>query len=191
MPEAAWVTLARIVRAHGRHGEAAAEILTDFPERLLALREISLAGENRPRRPARVLACRLSPSRGGQAIFRLDGVDSIEAAAALVGLEIQVPIAERLPLPAGHYYITDLVGCEVWEAGESLGRVRDVQTAGAGAAGTPVLAVETPAGELLIPLAEEICRRIDTGARRIEVVLPEGLRELNRKNSSKRGDIKK
>ncbi len=41
------------------------------------------------------------------------------------------------------------------------------------------LEVDTAQGELLIPLAEDICRRIDTAARRIEVVLPEGLRELN------------
>jgi len=40
--------------------------------------------------------------------------------------------------------------------------------------------VDTPDGELLVPLAEEICTRIDTTARRVEVVLPEGLRELNR-----------
>jgi len=32
---------------------------------------------------------------------------------------------------------------------------------------------------LLIPLAQEICVQIDTAARRIEVILPEGLRELN------------
>jgi ribosomal 30S subunit maturation factor RimM len=32
---------------------------------------------------------------------------------------------------------------------------------------------------LLIPLAAEICTLIDTPARRIEVRLPEGLRELN------------
>jgi len=40
--------------------------------------------------------------------------------------------------------------------------------------------IDTPQGELLVPLAEEICPRIDIAARRIEVALPEGLRELNR-----------
>jgi len=45
--------------------------------------------------------------------------------------------------------------------------------------GAPLLVVDTPRGELLIPLAEDICTRIDTAARRITVVLPEGLRELN------------
>ena len=47
-------------------------------------------------------------------------------------------------------------------------------------AGTPVLVVDTPQGDLLVPLADEICTRVDTAARHIEVALPEGLRELNR-----------
>ncbi len=47
-------------------------------------------------------------------------------------------------------------------------------------AGTPLLEVETFLGEVLIPLAVDICTKIDPTARRIDVVLPEGLRDLNR-----------
>ena len=54
-----------------------------------------------------------------------------------------------------------------------IGHVRDVQMTG----GTPILVVDSPRGELLIPLAQDICVRVDTAARAIEVVLPEGLRE--------------
>jgi len=190
MPETKWVALARIVRTHGRHGEVAAEILTDFPQRLLAIENVSLADQDEKRRPARVLACRLSPHRGRQAIFRFEGIESIDQAAQLVGHELQVPFSERLPLPLGQYYIADLVGCEVWESTERLGRVRSVETFGKNAPGTPVLAIETAQGELLVPLAEEICRKIDLDARQIAVVLPEGLRELNRKNSPPRRRIK-
>jgi len=57
--------------------------------------------------------------------------------------------------------------------------VRDVFFPGEGTRGTPLLQVETQAGELLVPLAEDICRRIDVAARRIDVTLPEGLSELN------------
>jgi ribosomal 30S subunit maturation factor RimM len=46
-------------------------------------------------------------------------------------------------------------------------------------AGTPLLQVLTPSGELLIPLAEDICTRIDVGSRRIDVILPEGLQSVN------------
>ena len=55
----------------------------------------------------------------------------------------------------------------------------DVQFTGEGVSGTPLLAVDTSAGELLVPLAEDICLRVDTRGRRIDVVLPEGLRDLN------------
>ena len=172
------VTLARILRPRGRRGEVAAEILTDFPARLTQLREAYLwDGAAEPRRVA-VLSCWL---HNDQAIFHFEGSQGIEDAERQRGLEVQVPLAERLPLPASHYYITDLVGCEVWERdGRPLGTVRDVQLVGEETPGTPLLVVETPAGELLLPLAEEICTRIDTAARRIEAVLPAGLREMNR-----------
>jgi ribosomal 30S subunit maturation factor RimM len=60
-----------------------------------------------------------------------------------------------------------------------LGSVRDVFFPGEGTAGTPLLQVDTAEGELLVPLAEDICRRIDVAARRIDVTLPEGLGDLN------------
>jgi len=170
------VTLARLARAHGIRGEVAAKILTDFPQRLIKLREVWLwDGHGQPRK-TEVLACRLSTSRGGQALFRFAGVETRAAAEKLRGLEVQVPMARRAPLAAGCYYISDLAGCEVWQSGERLGAVRGVQQGG-----TPVLEIDTPHGELLVPLAQEICTKIDTAARRIEVKLPEGLRELNRR----------
>jgi 16S rRNA processing protein RimM len=175
------LTLARVVRPHGIRGEVAATILTDFPERLTKLREVWLwDGRNEPRR-AEVRQCRFTAARGGHAIIHFAGVDSIEAAEKLRGLDVQVPLSTRTPVPAGSYYISDLTGCEVWERGTKLGVVRGVQQVG-----TPVLEIDAPEGELLVPLAQEICTKIDTAARRIEVILPEGLRDLNRAASSGR-----
>ena len=180
------VTLARIVRPRGRKGEVAAQILTDFPQRLKNLRQVwlarpgRLAGAGAEERQARVRVCWLSPSHGGQAIFHFEGCDSISDAEKLVGFEVQVPLSERARLSSRQHYVSDLVGCEVWEreaggAMERLGTVRDVEFPG----GTPLLAVDSSSGEILIPLAEEICVLIDPARRRIEVVLPEGLRDLN------------
>ncbi len=168
--------MARILRPHGRRGEVAAEILTDFPERLTRLKAAGLwDGRAEPRRVA-IRSCWISQSRGGQAIFHFEGSDSISSAEKLVGLEVQIPFSERMTLSSGRYYVSDLTGCAVWEKnGAALGRVSDVQFTG----GTPLLVVDSPRGELLIPLAQEICVRVDTAARRIDVVLPEGLRELN------------
>ena len=169
------VTLARIVRPHGIRGEVAAELFTDFPERLPELKRVWLSDGRTPPRPVASLSCRL---HNGQAIFHLEGFHSMDDAERLRGVEIQVPLAERVTLGAGRYFITDLIGCEVIEAGapEPLGRVRDVQQIG-GLAGTSLLAIDTATGELLVPFAAHICTEIDLAARRIVVTLPEGLRE--------------
>jgi 16S rRNA processing protein RimM len=184
--ESARVTVARVLRPHGRRGEVAAEILTDFPERLKTLKSIELWDARKDasagaRRKVAVRSCWLSRSRGGQAIFHFEGSDSISDAEKLAGLEVQIPLAERVKLPAGSYFVTDLIGCEVRSDGDGaeIGRVRDVQFTGEGVAGTPILVVMSPGRELLIPLAQQICVRVDVAARRIDVALPEGLRELN------------
>lgn len=184
------VTVACILRPHGRRGEVAAEILTDFAERLTRLKKAELcdprsaAGKasntaNRGQRTAQIRSCWLSQSRGGQAIFHFEGSDSISDAQKLVGLEVRIPFSERMALPAGSYYVSDLIGCEVHENGggkqAALGIVEDVQFTG----GTPLLVVDSAGHELLIPLAQEICVNVDVAARRIDVILPEGLRDLN------------
>jgi 16S rRNA processing protein RimM len=180
-PSAERVTVARVLRPHGRRGEVAAEILTDFPDRLTRLTSVYLWDGNSEPRLVNVRGCWLSQSRGGQAIFHFEGSDSISDAEKLVGLEVQIPIAERMPLPGGSYYVTDLIGCEVRDGeGRELGRVRDVQFTGEDTPGTALLVIDAPEGELLVPLAQEICTRIDLDARRIDVNLPQGLRELNR-----------
>jgi len=181
LPDSARVSVARILRPHGRRGEVAAEILTDFPERLTELRSALLWDGRAEPRSVTIRSCWISRSRGGQAIFHFEGSDSITAAEKLVGLEVQIPLSERTALPADSYYITDLIGCEVHEEGGALlGLVRDVQMTGEVVAGTPILVVESSRGELLVPLAQEICVRVDTAARRIDVDLPEGLSDLNR-----------
>ena len=172
------ITLARILRPRGLRGELAAEILTDFPERLPSLREVWLAdGRSEPRR-TKVKRCWLSTSRGGQAIFHFDGVENVEAAERLRGCEVQIPLEQRAKLDPGNYYVGELVGCEVWEAGAAtaMGTVRDVEFPG----GVPLLAVDTNEGEVLVPLAAEFCIRIDVNTKRIDVALPNGLRDLNR-----------
>ncbi|MFQ5662433.1 MAG: ribosome maturation factor RimM [Terriglobia bacterium] len=172
---ASWLSVARIVKTQGRRGEVAAKLSTDFPERLARRSEVWLwDGSSEPRR-RRVE--RTWPHKN-YLVFQFAGCDSIAQAQELVGQEIQIPRAEAAPLGTATFYVDDLVGCRVvdGESGEELGRVRGLLPTG----GTPLLAVDTPAGaELLIPFAEEFCRRIAVEEELIEVILPPGLRELN------------
>jgi 16S rRNA processing protein RimM len=197
-----WVLVARILRARGNKGEVAVELLTDFPERLTKLKDVYIGpagGKMEPRQVA-LKNCWLSQNHRGQAVFHFQGVNSISEAEKYRGMEILLPFEQRVTIPAGQYFVSDLIGCSVFEnsvampvvasspcsLGEApslLGTVRDVQIPGEDFPGTPLLEVETSQGDLLIPLAVDICTRIDTVARRIDVVLPEGLRDLNRPES--------
>jgi len=191
-----FVTVARILRPRGNKGEVAAELLTDFPERLKSLPELFLADGKSAPRTVPLKTFWADRNHAGFGVFHFEGVSSINDAEKLRGLEIQIPFEQRVTLPAGKYFVTDLIGCSVFElpftrpavssspcslseAPALLGTVRDVFFPGESQPGTPLLSVDTPSGELLIPLAEDICTRIDTAARRIEVRLPEGLRDSN------------
>jgi 16S rRNA processing protein RimM len=193
-----WVAVARILRARGNKGEVAAELLTDFPERLAKIAKLYLApasGRAEPQ-PYEISSFWISQNHKGQGVFHFAGVTSISAAEELRGRDVLLPFEERVELPAGMHFVSDLVGCSVFEHAEAepvvssspcslasapsaLGKVADVIFLGEVQAGAPVLQVETSRGEVLIPLAADICFRIDTIARRIDVRLPEGLRELN------------
>ena len=197
-----WVIVARILRPRGNKGEVAAELLTDFPERLTKQMGVFLGRSggtagSEPRLTG-VKSCWLSQNHKGQAVFHFEGCNSISEAEKYRGLDVLLPIEKRVKLPAGQYFVDDLIGCAVFENIETLavassspcslgtapsllGVVRAVQFTGEGVAGTPLLAVDTPDGELLVPLAEDICKRVNTAARRIDVVLPDGLRDLNKK----------
>jgi 16S rRNA processing protein RimM len=207
-PRQKWVALARILRARGNKGEVAVELLTDFPQRLKDLKEVLLGdgasdGERggEPRRIG-VKEFWVDRNHPGQAVYWFEACASISEAEKLRGLDVLIPFEQRVVLPAGQYFVEDLVGCSVFEvpgasdgvgaatvasspclmseAPALIGSVIDVQATGeAQQAGTPILVVDVRGEELLIPLAEDICKRVDVVGRRIEVVLPEGLRDLN------------
>jgi len=191
-----FVTVARILRARGNKGEVAAELLTDFPERLKTLPEVFLAtGSSAPRRVA-LRSFWVDRNHPVQCVFHFDGSNSIDDAEKFRGLDVCIPWEQRAVLPSGTYFVTDLIGCSVFELPSALfpvasspcsaplgptllGQVRDVYFPGESQPGAPLLALDTPGGELLVPLAEDICKSVSVAARRIEVLLPEGLRDLN------------
>jgi len=112
----------------------------------------------------------------GLVVLKFRGVDSISQAEALVGCEIQVPRAERLPLPAGEFYVSDLVGCVIFDRGTEVGRIADVQFRSGDA---PLLVVKAGAKEHLVPFAEAYLARVDVEGRRVDMDLPEGMLELD------------
>jgi 16S rRNA processing protein RimM len=163
------VTVAVLGRPRGNRGELTATSMTDPPERLAELTRVFLvsAGTESKQDVERVWF------HDGVPVFKFAGVDSISDAEAWRGAQVRIPIEERRPLEQGEVFVSDLIGCEVFEGGEKLGAVVAFHETG----GKGLLEVD---GDLLIPFTKEICHVIDPASRRIDVALPAGLKELNR-----------
>jgi 16S rRNA processing protein RimM len=112
----------------------------------------------------------------GRCVAKFKGIDSISEAEKYIGVEIKVA-ADTLPATQeGWVYTFQLKGCRVYAAdGEYVGKITDVLTGG-----TDILKVDRENKETLIPFAEEFVKTIDLDQRRVDVDLPEGLRDLNK-----------
>ncbi len=164
-----------MVKAQGRRGEVSAELHTDFPERLAERKRLFALTPRGERRELELESC--WPHKG-RMVLKFRGVDSIAAAQALAGCELQVPRQERGELAPGAVYVSDLLGCAVIDAasGADLGRVADVQF---GAGEAPLLVVQAGGREQLSPFAADYVQRLDPAGKRVEMRLPQGLLELD------------
>src|SRR4051812_34171170 len=171
--EQQFITIARVVKTQGRHGEVAAELHTDFPEKFAERKKLLALDEDGKRRELWLESHWLHKA---YVVLKFAGVDSISDAEALVGSEIQVPREERTEVEAGAAYVSDLIGCAVFDHGRAIGNVKDVQF---GAGEAPLLVVSEGSKESLIPFAQEFIAGIDIHGKRVEMKLPAGMLELD------------
>jgi 16S rRNA processing protein RimM len=188
-----WVWLARIRRTQGRKGEVFADILTDFPEKFVERKRLWLLPEGGAARSAggavapgasvaapREVELAAHWLHKGGIVLHFVGVDSISDAEKLAGWVVAIPRAERAGLGEDEVYIGDLIGCVLVDVAGAesvvVGEIEDVdKTAGP----APLLLVRGKRGEVLVPFAQSYLRKLDVEGKRVEMVLPEGLVELN------------
>jgi len=165
----------RIARAHGLKGQVIVNLETDFPEARFQPGAELFVERGGHVEPLTITTVRFHRERP---VIGLRGIESIADAEPLAGLELRVPLDALAALPQGVFYRHDLIGCRVeTTAGGTVGIVADVEGSMAGSR----LVVDGGGGEILIPLAAEICREIDPTGKRIVIDPPDGLIELNAK----------
>src|ERR1700689_2997926 len=149
------MTLARVLKVQGRHGEVAVEPLSHVPDRFRVGLKLLALGKDGARRELQVEE--LWPHKA-RLVLKFVGVDSISDAEALVGSELQVPRGERAQLEPGWAYVSDLVGCLVFDHDREVGLVEDVQF---GTGEAPLLIVKAGVKEHQIPYAEAYLQSVD------------------------------
>jgi len=188
-----WVVLAHLLRPQGRKGELLAELHTDFPERFGEQKQVFLAppgfaGEQAQAREAEVASFWLPVGKNeGRIVLHFSGIETISQAEQLAGLDVVIPREQRRALDDEAVYISELVGCTLYDGATAVGLVADVQfpTSPDGnrrlEEAAPLLEVTSFDGdEILIPFVKSFLVSIDTKAKRIDMTLPPGLIEINR-----------
>jgi 16S rRNA processing protein RimM len=169
-----FITLALVIKTQGRRGEVAVELHTDVPDRFregMQLWALLKTGERRE-----VAVEDLWPHKGFL-VLKFAGVETISDAEPLVGAELQLPRSKRAVLEPGWTYLSDLIGCTVFDGEREIGPVEDVQF---GAGEAPLLIV--PGGAKLpyeIPFAEAYLEKVDLERKQVRMRLPEGLLDVN------------
>ena len=178
--ESGFITLARVVKTQGRHGEVAAEMHSDVPGRFAAgmkLFVLPKADGLREQESRRELEVEDLWPHKGLLVLKFRGIDSMSDAELLIGSELQVPSAERADLETGWTYVSDLIGCTVLDHAREIGRIEDVQF---GAGEAPLLIVANSAGKKFdVPFAEAYLESVDIAQHQVRMNLPEGILEVN------------
>ena len=123
-----YLEVGKIVSTHGIKGEVRVDPWCDGPAFLKQFK--TLYYDKNGARPVAVKACR---PHSNIAILKLEGVDTVEAAAALRNKVLFMARADA-SLPDNHFFIQDLIGCRVCDADapdKQYGVLTDVSTTGA------------------------------------------------------------
>ena len=98
-------------------------------------------------------------------VLKFQGIETISDAEPLVGAELQLPRSERAELEPGWTYLSDLIGCTVFDGQREIGEIEDVQF-GAGEAPLLVVRNKEKAAKLPyeIPFAEAYSGEAGFGA---------------------------
>ena len=164
--------VARIGKTVGLKGDLRLNLLTNFPEQFV--KGASFMSER-----GDLTVAAYNPARG---TIRFEGFDDVEAAKPLTNLYLYTTKEageKACHLDEGEYFWYQIIGLSVEEAGETLGRVKDIERL----AGTDYLVVATDeklteagaAKSFLIPYIDRYVDRVD---RQRGVVLTHGAREI-------------
>lgn len=168
--EPEFITIGQILAPRGIKGKLKVKVVTDFPQRFAPASKVYVNQQ-----PMTIDGAEWHK---GNAIIKLNAIDSLDAAQKLTGQPIEIHRSQLEPLPEGQYYHFQLIGLEVWTTqGELLGTVTEILSAKS----NDNYVVRGSQGEILIPAIEDIVKSIDLDGGRIVIEPVEGLLSLNKR----------
>ena len=200
-----WVVIAHLLRPQGRRGEILAEPLSDLPDIFATVCQLFMAAAKEASPPEGSSPVHIQEhwyptgKNAGRIVLKLSGCDSISDAEALAGHDLLIASSQLPTLEADTYFVGDLVGCTLEDAGRAIGTIVgvDFPTGPDGRTrleeAAPLLAVQLAvaaeqheseahansdvelAEHVLIPFVRAWLDAVDIQGRRVLMHLPQGL----------------
>ena len=173
-----FISIGKIQKTVGISGYLKIKFLTDFPLRFLNLRQVRIFNEDKKvfvkneitGNENFVIEDFKFINDHGRILFRYYG--SIDIAKKLVNSLILISEKDKLNLEENSFYFFDLIGCEIKNNNNLMGRVISVENYG----GVDLLNIKKYDNEIefLLPMVESFIKKIDIKNKVIEVELIEG-----------------
>jgi 16S rRNA processing protein RimM len=111
-----------------------------------------------------------------EAIVKLEGIDDETKAELLKGKALWLPMEQLPKLTGNRFYFHEVIHWHVFdEKNGDIGIIKDVLENSV----QPLFQIIHPSGkEILIPIHDDILKKVDRDNQHIEIIAPEGLLEL-------------
>lgn len=165
-----YLAVGKVVNTHGIKGELKVMPLTSDLSRFDYLLFVTALWEGNPKE-FRVTGARIHKK---SVLIKLNGIDTMNDAEKLKGQELLVERKHARELEEDEYFICDIIGLRVYEDDRLLGTITDVLETGS----NDVYVVKnSDEKELLLPAIKSVIEKIDIEGKRMQVRVPEGLRD--------------
>lgn len=170
--------LGYITKPHGLKGEVIAFLDVDFPEQYENLESVLLLRQNELV-PFFVDSCALQS--GQRARLALEDIDTREAAEAIVGSQIYLPLSTLPDLTGDQFYYHEVVGFKLFDGITEVGIIESIISTGR----QDLFSVKSKNNdEILIPITDEVIKELDRKGQKVITTLPEGLVEVFTSNDN-------
>ncbi|MEE4255872.1 MAG: ribosome maturation factor RimM [Bacteroidales bacterium] len=163
--------LGRVIKVHGYRGELVVLLETDKPEDYAKLETIFLNIDD-SLVPFWIRSIRINDNL---AIISLDDITEKESAIRLLKKEVFLPIQELHELEGNDFYFHEIIGFSVVDKKYGdIGMVEDILERPE----QELIRILKDNKEILIPLTDDMIRKVDRKKKTLHIITPDGLIDL-------------
>ncbi len=152
--------IAKVEQNYGKDGYVKLRSYSDFPDRFLSLTKVSIDfwGDKKTFYVENV------KDINGKIIIKFKRFDSTRDSQVLIDRDVYVEANHAISLPDNHFFIHDLIGCEIIVEKKTIGFVTDVIKGNA----NDVLVISTDEKkEILVPFVLNFIEKFDAAKKKL------------------------